>query len=286
MEQERRPRDPDERLAEMARVNRAQEAFYSGERSSGTLGGVWRSVRRRLDRLRSTLGIKEEIYDLHRAWLGDLAGKRVLDLGCYSGNALSLELAESSGSYLGIDLAAAAIETLRARLAHVDSARVEAMDFLELPAGERFDVIYAYSVLHHFRHLGAALDRVERHLEPGGLLVTYDPLETSLPIWAARRVYRPFQPDSAWEWPFGRAAVRQLTGRFEPVGIRGVLGRAKWALPLSVMAPRAAASLGRRWNASDRASAVRPGRRLWTCLHLTMCLRRPARPETSSSDCL
>jgi SAM-dependent methyltransferase len=243
---------------------------------------VWATARRRLDRLRTSLGIKEEVYDLHRAWLGDLEGKRVLDLGCYSGNALSLDMARRAGSYLGIDLSAPAIAILRSRLVHLPSARAEAMDFLDLPAGERFDVVYAYSVLHHFRHLDTALDHIDLHLAPGGLLITYDPLETSLPVRLARRLYRPFQPDAAWEWPFDRDALRLVLGRFEAVEVRGILSRAKWALPLSLVSPRLAASRGRRWHAGDweagaGRTASRPGRRLEGSMHLTACLRKPGR---------
>ena len=33
------------------------------------------------------LGILEQSYTLHKQWLGPLEDKRVLDLGCYAGNA-------------------------------------------------------------------------------------------------------------------------------------------------------------------------------------------------------
>jgi SAM-dependent methyltransferase len=271
-------RDRAAEVADMVRVNRDQGAYYGGPRRRGPAGELWAAARRRLGGLRTSLGIKAEVYDLHRAWLGDLAGRRVLDLGCHSGNALSLEMARAADSYLGIDLSAPAIATLRSRLLHISGARAQAMDFLDLAPEERFDVVYAYSVLHHFRHLATALDRVDLHLAPGGVLITYDPLETSLPIRLARRLYRPFQPDAAWEWPFDRAAVRLLLDRFETVEVRGLLGRSKWALPLSWLSPSLAASVGRRWHAGDRVAAARPGRRLYASMHLTACLRKPSQP--------
>lgn len=48
------------------------------------------------------------------------------------------------------------------------------------------------------------IDKLDEKLAPGGIIISHDPLKTSKPIALIRMLYRPFQSDRRWEWPFGR----------------------------------------------------------------------------------
>jgi SAM-dependent methyltransferase len=235
-----------------------------------------------MDRTRSAIGIDEDIYARHWRWLGDLSSKRVLDLGCYAGNVLSLSIAERSRSYLGIDLSRPAIERLRAKLqaknlAHADA---KAVDFLDPKFSEAgFDVIYACSVAHHFKHFDTFLAVLSEKLVASGIVITFDPLQTSIPVRISRALYRPFQTDSDWEWPFTKQTFEQIQERFEIPAVQGIMGYAKWCLPLSLVSRRMAVRAGKALHAKDLEFGCREGPGLWRCMQVTMCWRKRLETE-------
>jgi SAM-dependent methyltransferase len=210
-----------------------------------------------------------------------LSGKKVLDLGCYQGNSLSLFIAERAESYLGVDLSRPAIDRLRAKLEArgLKHAQARAVDFLDPNFTESgFDVIYAYSVAHHFRHFELFLKVLAAKLAPGGIVVTLDPMQTSLPTRMARAAYRPFQSDRDWEWPFTKRTFAEIQRVFEIAAVQGVMGYAKWCLPVSFVSEDLATRTGRNLFARDlkEASTIGPG--LWRCMQVAMCWRKRAAP--------
>ena len=206
-----------------------------------------------------------------KRWLmgNRLAGKRALVTAAAQGigRAIAQRFAAEGATVIATDLNEGGLEGRQ--IGHADAI---AMDFLSPDFPETdFDVCYAFSVAHHFKHFDAFLRLLKSRLVPGGKVITYDPLETSLPVKMARMAYRPFQTDRHWEWPFHRATFDQIQEHFEIAGLQGILGRAKQAIPLSVVSPERAARLGRRWHAHDMRSANRIGRPLWGCMHVAMC---------------
>ena len=188
-------------------TNKKQAEFYNKDlKKAGNIFTIlWRKGKRRLSKTKKRIGLNAAVDDLHKKWLGDLSNKRVLDLGCYAGNPLSLYLSRSSKSYLGIDLSAVAIEKLQAKLRenNIENAEARAVDFLsEEFKDEKFDVIYARAVAHHFQYFDVFLKALREHLNPHGMVVMLDPMETFMPLKVMRMVYRPFQSDKKWEWPF------------------------------------------------------------------------------------
>lgn len=273
------PLESPEKLEVMRRVNRAQAEYYDSRTASrgNPVTRLWRRARQSQERVRKAVGIQDTILDLHRDWLGDLSDRRVLDLGCHAGNALSLEIAARAGEYLGVDLSREGIERLEQRLHErgIDGARARAVDFLSDEFDEPpFDVVYAHSVVHHFEHLDAFLDRLHDVVVPGGLVVTLDPLQTSVPVRLVRAAYRPFQSDRAWEWPLDRRSFDLIRSRFRIESVQGVLGSAKWCLPLAAVDESWAARVGRRLHRRDMARANRVGAPLWGCMQVTMRWRR------------
>lgn len=157
---------------------------------------AWENLRAPVYSFWHQIGVRETIFKKHRKWLGKLNDRRVLDLGCNKGNALTYTLALESKSYLGIDLSQNAIEYLRNKLLekNILKAKVRTVDILDPNFCEdNFDVIYAHSVLHHFENLELILSTLYRKLAPGGRVITYDPMQTSAIAWCVRKLYRPFQ---------------------------------------------------------------------------------------------
>ena len=262
----------------MLYINKRQTVYY--ESPSDTRGNVptriWGRVRDRIEMVRRGLGVDRDVYALHWRWMGDLSGKRVLDLGCNEGNVLSIPIAEKSESYLGIDLSRPAIEKLRNKLRekgllHADA---QAVDFLSDEFTGEFDVVYAHGVAHHFKHFEVFLKALERRLAPNGIAITLDPLQTSLPVKVARALYRPFQADSEWEWPFTKRTFELIQEYFEIEAVQGIMGHAKWSLLLAPFSREYATRVGSRLHSRDLAEAHRLGRGLWRCMVATMCWRK------------
>ena len=79
-------------------LNERQSEFYNSKKKNLPTR-LWSYFRNgTLNQLRKDLGVEKEIYELHKKWFGDLSKKKVLDLGCYEGNSLSIYLAQYSQS--------------------------------------------------------------------------------------------------------------------------------------------------------------------------------------------
>lgn len=264
-------------------INRRQKRFYNDKvvktEKSNLVMNAWAHLRSSVYSLWSQIGIRDEMIQFHREWLSDLSGRRVLDLGCNKGNALSQMLAVKSAFYLGVDLSNLAIEQLREKLLrnNVENAEVKAIDFLDPNfTDDGFDVIYAHSVLHHFKDFELLLSILNKKLAPGGKVITYDPMETSISAWCVRKIYRPFQSNADWEYPFSKQSVRMIEKYFIIEEIQGVVGFSKWIIPF-VFLPfmrKFTIRVGKLLHCFDLKYADKKGWPLWSCISVGMCLRR------------
>jgi 2-polyprenyl-3-methyl-5-hydroxy-6-metoxy-1,4-benzoquinol methylase len=268
--------------SDMLKVNEAQRHYY--EHASGgseadvnsTATNFYRRFRRRLLSGVVSLRLAESTGDLHKKWVGDVRQLKVLDLGVGLGNPLSLWFAKHAREYVAIDLSRTRIAAFQARLqdAGIVGVRVEAVDFLSDALPDRdFDLIYAMSVLHHFKHVGTMASAMARCLVPGGRVLSYDPLQTWLPARLFRAMYRTFQTDRAWEFPFTHRTLRTLGERFEFVQVQGLLGKSKWAAFLGLLRPHTANRLASRWHNDDLRLATSVAA-VGDCLHVTMLMRK------------
>lgn len=273
----------DKDAAEMLRTNLRQKQYYEADdphiETSDTASYLWARTRLAMQAMREKAQIGADVIEMHRGWLNDLTGKKVLDLGCFAGNTLSPYMARTADSYLGLDLSEQAVSRLNQSLVDAGlygpEARALAGDFLSPEFRESgFDVVYALSVLHHFKYLESALRVLHEKLAPGGTVVTWDPMQTSLPVRAARGLYRPFQSDRDWEFPFTRHTFTVLQKYFVIEEVQGILGRSKWAFLMVPLGVERAARLARRWHQRDLEYANRPGGALWRCMQVAMKLRR------------
>jgi len=263
------------------KVNIRQREFYNQpDKSKNKVTNLWSYLRDKvLSDFRDNSGIKEQVYNEHKTWMGDLKNKKVLDLGCFRGNALSIYMAKNAASYVGIDLSDVAIEKLKKKLQKNDCthAVAYAVDFYSDDFKERnFDIIYAYGVIHHFPDLNQLFDRIEEVLKPDGIIVTYDPLQTSLPVKIARTLYRPFQSDKDWEWPFDKKALEKIGSRFRVSAMHGILGKSKWSFILNVLPfPGKKKTISKMIEDDWKISRI--DKSLYACMQVTMRLERVVR---------
>ena len=228
----------DEDISKILETNKRQREFYneSSPKKKNLPTRAWSFVRNGLlSDYRKTYDLKDRVYTAHKEWMGDLGDKKILDLGCLRGNALSLYMAKNAKEYIGIDLSDSAIAQLQQRITDkgFPHSRAVAIDFLSPEFRETdFDIIYAYGVLHHFENFDILVNKLNEKLAPGGIIISYDPLQTSAPIKFFRTLYRPFQSDKDWEWPFSKTTLQKLDASFEVLEKRGIMGRSKYGIPL------------------------------------------------------
>jgi SAM-dependent methyltransferase len=263
---------------EILEINKKQKEFYNTKKKN-FITQVWSNLRSGLlSKIRKSIGVHDQTYELHKFWLGDLSNKKVLDLGCFSGNYLSDYLAANSKEYVGIDLSDLAINKLKNNISKYPNAKGIAADFLSVVdfPDKDFDVIYAYGVLHHFQNLDVLINKLNEKLSAKGVIVSYDPLETSLPIKILRVLYRPFQSDADWEWPFTRKTIKKFSEAFVINERRGILGKSKWFFLLNFipMSESKKTEIGKNWHKEDWEKSAHSDSVLFSCMHLTMLMQK------------
>src|SRR5690554_684249 len=139
-------------ISKILEINKRQREFYneSNPKRKNLPTRIWSGIRNGLlSDYRKSYDLKDRVYSAHREWMGDFANKKILDLGCLRGNALSLYMAEHAKEYVGIDLSDTAIVQLQQKITErgYSNARAVAIDFLSPEFQEKeFDIIYAYGV--------------------------------------------------------------------------------------------------------------------------------------------
>lgn len=168
--------------------------------------------------------------------LGDIAGKRVLDLGCGSGEKTAL-LCQRGAQVLGVDVSSELIALAEQRLRQADlmaELKVGSAYSIEI-ADESVDVIFCASVLHHF-NIPAAVSEMRRILRPDGVIIVKEPIRFSV-TYAWLMNLLPARHDvSKYEHPLTRAEFASITGGFACDGLRYF--RLPWIGIASRVSPR------------------------------------------------
>ena len=191
-----------------------------------------------------------------RQWtlLGNLEGKRVLDVGCGVGRE-TVELARRGARVVAVDLSPTLVASARRRATQAGVAdrvefRVCAAE--DLASGEdRFDVVLGNGVLHHF-DLPTFKRTLTLLMGPGAVAQFAEPLAHNPLLW----VYRRLTPHlhSPTEEPLRKSDIAAFVDGFRDVSTEYVnlLGLLLLAAPY-VVGQRVASALLRVALRSDRA---------------------------------
>jgi 2-polyprenyl-3-methyl-5-hydroxy-6-metoxy-1,4-benzoquinol methylase len=124
--------------------------------------------------------------------LGNIKGKRLLDVGCGLGEA-SVYFAILGADVTSSDLSQGMLDATT-RLARINGVSVKqhvaSAEDMQLSPEDKFDIIYAGNLLHHV-DIEETITRIKPHLAVGGIFVTWDPLAYNPAI----NVYRSMATD-------------------------------------------------------------------------------------------
>lgn len=144
-------------------------------------------------------------YHASVIWLGDVRGKRVLDVGCGDGW-FSVLLAKRGATVSGFDISAEGVEAAREWAEANGVARscgftVGSVYDIPYPDGS-FDLVAGQSILHHVSDKAKVAHELARVLRPGGFGVFHEPFGDSLALeWLRRFVPVPSAaPDDPDQW--------------------------------------------------------------------------------------
>ncbi|MEZ5815990.1 MAG: methyltransferase domain-containing protein [Hyphomicrobiaceae bacterium] len=173
--------------------------------------------------------------------IGDIGGKRVLEVGCGDG-ALSVELARRGAEVTGVDASERMIEAARERAREAGVPLTLHLGPAEdLPFGpEQFDLVVAQTILCFVADGSPAFGEIARVLKPGGRLVIGELGRWS--TWAAERRVRAWLGSPLWKRGHfrtpGELQRLAMTAGLVPGRVRGAvyyprIGRlARWMSPI------------------------------------------------------
>ena len=171
----------------------------------------------------------DSVFPLEYAYalLGNVVGRRVLDLGCGSGEN-SFLLAKRGAEVIGVDLSESLI-ALAGRRLMLNGGAASPVRFLccsahRLPLPDSsVDVVFGAAILHHL-DLDQTSREVLRVLRPGGLAIFKEPVRDSKLIAALRKCI-PYQaPDvSPFERPLTAEEVTRFSARFRTIANRSFM---------------------------------------------------------------
>ena len=150
------------------------------------------------------------------AFGGDLAGKRLLDLGAGVGNLWAYVSPGVQG--YALDISATGIARAAARFPGL-TVSVSVSEFLPYPDGF-FDMVIAADTIEHTFSPSRTVREIQRVLRPGGVLGASFPIPNSLRKWSYNRLLRG-RPDLRLLFRLARVVVKRtlLFGRpdFQPI---------------------------------------------------------------------
>ncbi|MDQ0288896.1 class I SAM-dependent methyltransferase [Oligosphaera ethanolica] len=148
-------------------------------------------------------------------WLGDVHGKKILELGCGAGEA-SVFLAKRGGDVTATDISGEMLKVADelARNNGVTIATSKCLSHALSFPDASFDVVYCANLLHHV-DIDATLAEVRRVLKTGGIFVAWEPLAHNPVINVYRRMADKVR--TADEHPLTMAQIKTLSRYFSSI---------------------------------------------------------------------
>lgn len=132
---------------------------------------------------------RHEIADYDSAVYSLVTGKKVLEIGCSTGEVTQL-IAENASEFVGVDISDVAIRQAQERFGALNHVSFRLADVHSLPFVDgEFDVVIANSILHHL-DLEQAVPEVHRVLRSEGRLACREPISGN-PAFALYRLLTP-----------------------------------------------------------------------------------------------
>jgi SAM-dependent methyltransferase len=212
-----------------------EQTGYAKNKKANLLTRVWAAMRYRHQIAFEKSGVDIKKIAFHDHWIASKRGGRFLEIGCFRGTRASWPLIEAAGTYKGIDLSESAVAVLNKKIQVADlitKASASAEDFLLMDDDYQFDLIFAHGVLHHFENSKILFSKINNLLSDDGILIFTEPSMVNKIFFSIRMIYRPFQSDSEWEWPFTKQTVSNLEQLFRPVD---GFGWGRWSMPFSLI---------------------------------------------------
>ena len=152
-------------------------------------------------------------------WMGNIEGKKILELGCGLGEA-STYFASKGAIVTASDISPEMLKKAEA-LAHRHNTSfatsiASANDISAFP-DETFDIIYAANLLHHV-HIKSCIDEIVKKLRPGGRAFFWDPIKYNPAINVYRRIATKVRTDD--EHPLGISDLRYIKKQFSEVELK------------------------------------------------------------------
>ena len=147
--------------------------------------------------------------------LGDIKGKRVLDLGCGAGESsvyFAMKGAECTSTDSSPDMVNVALELAKRYNVKIEGHVMNAME-LDFP-DESFDVVYAANLLHHVDP-ETTLREMHRVLRPRGKACFWDPLRHNPLINIYRSIAKEVRTED--ETPLDMSIVKHIRSMFSDV---------------------------------------------------------------------
>lgn len=150
--------------------------------------------------------------------LGDVKGKKILDIGCGLGEA-SVYFALKGAKVSAMDLSGEMLSVAQ-KLARKNNVRIKtyqsSIELFRLPKSEQFDIIYVGNLFHHV-DIEKALDCIQAHLALDGTLVCWEPVAYNPIINVYRKIASHVR--SKDEKPFRLSDIRRFMRRFNSVRV-------------------------------------------------------------------
>ncbi|WP_342146818.1 class I SAM-dependent methyltransferase [Rickettsiella endosymbiont of Aleochara curtula] len=119
-----------------------------------TNGGYQYSITKKLS---STLSSKRTSKIIHQT-LGDVKGKRIIDIGCGDGVFTEELLVLRPEFVTGVDPNDAAIAVAKKNMAHIKNIEFQVMDVYQIPLIKKYDIAIVRGVLHHLYQVEKAIE--------------------------------------------------------------------------------------------------------------------------------
>ena len=197
--------------------------------------------------------------------LGDVAGKRILDLGC-GGGQCCIAFARQGAIACGLDLSDDQLEVARslARQEHVNVNFVRGgMEDLSQFSSADWDIVFSSHAFQYLTDVPACLAECWRVLRPGGVLVFsldhpfrdcfFDQEDEELTIYASRNYF----DNTPMRWLFGDTNVVMASYHYTIAEWLEMLAQAGFTLRRLVEPPASEEMLNEIWPPDDALSAMR-----------------------------